>query len=130
MERILEPEIMDDPEQVLAYAQADFEEENQAFVDRFQDLFGDLGEGLIIDMGCGPGDIPIRLARSQPKSQIIGIDASTRMIAYAEEAVMTHGAMRGGWLALRRLARCHPFTPGGLDPVPVPGSGVSATKEI
>ncbi len=87
MERILEPEIMDDPEQVLAYAQADFEEENQAFVDRFQELFGDLGEGLIIDMGCGPGDIPIRLARSQPKSQIIGIDASTRMIAYAEEAV-------------------------------------------
>ena len=35
MERVLEPEIMDDPEQVLAYARADFEQENQGFVDQF-----------------------------------------------------------------------------------------------
>jgi putative membrane protein insertion efficiency factor len=37
---------------------------------------------------------------------------------YAEEAVRRHGAGRGAALALRRLARCHPFRPGGLDPVP------------
>jgi putative membrane protein insertion efficiency factor len=37
---------------------------------------------------------------------------------YATEAVLRHGAMRGSLLAARRLLRCHPFRPGGLDPVP------------
>lgn len=37
---------------------------------------------------------------------------------YAAQAVRTHGVWRGGWLALRRLARCHPFATGGIDPVP------------
>jgi putative membrane protein insertion efficiency factor len=38
--------------------------------------------------------------------------------AYAVESLRTHGAARGSWLALRRLLRCHPWNPGGLDPVP------------
>jgi uncharacterized protein len=37
---------------------------------------------------------------------------------YAHAAVVKHGWVRGTWLALRRLARCHPFAKGGLDPVP------------
>ena len=37
---------------------------------------------------------------------------------YAVEAVERHGAMRGGWLALKRVGRCHPFHSGGYDPVP------------
>ena len=38
--------------------------------------------------------------------------------AYALQAITLHGLWRGGWLALKRLCRCHPFSQGGFDPVP------------
>lgn len=37
---------------------------------------------------------------------------------YAREAVVRYGSLKGGWMALRRLLRCHPFHAGGFDPIP------------
>lgn len=46
--------------------------------------------------------------------------------AYGLEALRVHGALRGGWLTLKRIGRCHPFTAGGYDPVPQPRDGAVA----
>ena len=42
---------------------------------------------------------------------------------YAREAIHLHGALRGGWLTLKRLGKCHPFHPGGFDPPPCASHG-------
>ena len=48
--------------------------------------------------------------------------------AYALGAVEEHGALRGSWLAVRRLARCHPWAAGGYDPVPGRGEPTDTTR--
>ncbi len=91
MDRVLERELMDDPAQVLAYAAADFAQENQGFVDRFCEYFPDFTGGHVFDLGCGPGDISIRFSRAVPGCQITGIDASAPMVKVAEETVRQAG---------------------------------------
>lgn len=91
MERVLEKELMDDEEQALAYAQAEFAQENQTFVDRFRESFPEFEDGHLVDLGCGPADIPIRIARAVPRSRVTAVDGSPAMIRLAEEAVRRSG---------------------------------------
>ena len=103
MDRVLEPELMDDPEQALVYARADFEEENQGFVDRFLEYYPDLEDVHVLDLGCGPADIPIRIARVLPECRVTGVDGSAPMIAIGREAVRVAG------LSDRITLRCERF---------------------
>lgn len=91
MERVLEPELMEDPSQTLAYARADLAEVNQGFVDRFRAMFPELNTGSVLDLGCGPADIPLRLARALPRLQITAVDGSATMLAHARKAVTEAG---------------------------------------
>jgi ubiquinone/menaquinone biosynthesis C-methylase UbiE len=90
MERILEAELMDDQQQALAYAEADFSASNQAYVDLV--LAGaPAGLGRVLDIGCGPADVDVLLAASSPASQITAVDGSAAMIELARRAVAAAG---------------------------------------
>lgn len=90
MKRRPEPELMDSEAQTLAYAEADFNEANTLFTDTFQRRFPDLpGTGHMADLGCGPGDIVIRMAHAFPGWQITGIDAGENMLKRAGERLET-----------------------------------------
>ncbi|HEU4503668.1 MAG TPA: class I SAM-dependent methyltransferase, partial [Nitrospira sp.] len=103
MDRVPEPELMEDREQAAAYAAADFSQENQGFVDRFEEYFPGFSSGRVLDAGCGPADIPIRFARRYPACHLIAIDGSQAMIDLAQQAVSHAG------LSDRITVRCERF---------------------
>ena len=78
--RFAEPELMDTPEQVAAYAAADFSVPHQALVTKFAELFPDFGTGLVLDIGCGAADVTARFALQYPEAQILGVDAGPQML--------------------------------------------------
>jgi len=76
---------MDSEAQTLAYAEADFNESNNLFAERFLTRFPDLpASGRLADLGCGPGDITVRLARALPGWQLTGFDAGPNMLRHAQ----------------------------------------------
>lgn len=92
MERIPEPELMNDPEQVAAYAGPSLDNGSWLFVQRFRKSFPRLAQqGAVLDLGCGPAAIPLRLAGFLPHWEIHGIDGSPAMLASGREAVRREG---------------------------------------
>ena len=92
MQRVAEPELMNDADQALVYAQADFSEPHDHFVELFkQSLSDDKFEGCILDLGCGPGDICLRMARAFPEAEIFGVDGAEAMLALGREAIKQQG---------------------------------------
>jgi len=87
MDRVPEPEIMDDPAQAAAYARADFADVNQRFVDGLLERFPGIDGALVVDLGCGPADIDVRLARAAPRVRVIALDASLPMLRLGREAL-------------------------------------------
>lgn len=91
MNRVLEPELMTDREQAQAYAAADFAAVNQGFVDRFRARFPYFERGHLVDLGCGPADIPIRFCRALPAVTLTAVDGSEAMLGPGRTAVAASG---------------------------------------
>jgi len=89
MERIPEPELMVEKEQVISYDKADFSEGEVNLINQINYYLLrkniSLGEkDLIVDLGCGPGNISEKLAIKWPNTEVVGIDGSKEMILRAE----------------------------------------------
>jgi ubiquinone/menaquinone biosynthesis C-methylase UbiE len=94
MKRVAEPELMDLPDEVDAYAKADFAEVNERFVSRLLELAGSRRELRAVDLGTGPADIPIRVAKRRSKWKIVAADASGPMLKVARREIRKAGVSR------------------------------------
>ena len=89
MERTVEPELMEKEYQVISYANADFSEGENNLINQIsyylrKNYINLSEEDLIVDLGCGPGNISEKLSMKWPKANVIGIDGSKEMIRKAE----------------------------------------------
>lgn len=93
MERIPEPELMDEPAQARAYATADFEQPHSRFIELFRERFPERegAGGWVLDLGCGPGDITLRFARAYPGCELHGVDGAPAMLELGRETVTAAG---------------------------------------
>lgn len=111
MKRIPEPDLMNDADQALAYANADFSEPNALFIDLFRQKYSHKNiVGNVLDLGCGPADIAIRFAQTFPHGSIEGIDGAKNMLKHGREAVIKQNLSRRidlicGYLPKAKLPR-------------------------
>src|SRR5262245_40526656 len=111
MERTPEPELMLDAEQARAYASADFEAPHRFCIELLQRKHPALARrGRAVDLGCGPGDVTLRLARALPEWRIDALDGSPAMLDLARRA-----AERAG---VHGVTFCEVLLPHGAPPRP------------
>lgn len=96
MERTPEPDLMNEPAQAKAYAEADFSQPHENFVDLFKEYFsrqsnGQALKGNVLDLGCGPGDVTIRFAKRFPDCSILAVDGANAMLELGKKAVEAEG---------------------------------------
>lgn len=150
MDRVLEPEIMNDRDADAAYARADFSDSNQAFADRLAAELERAGapgrepgsaragsraadraahraagrrrSGLrIVDLGCGPADVTLRIARRLPDAHVVGVDGAEEMLHLARAAVRS--------AALSQRIELHLGRVPGID-LPVHGFDAVVSKDM
>jgi len=92
MKRVPEPELMVAPQQAEAYAGPHLDSAYWLFLQCLRKFFPDLApEDAILDLGCGPAVIPLRLARLFPNCEIHGVDGAHQMLEYGRQAVRREG---------------------------------------
>ena len=113
MDRVPEPDLMNDAAQAQAYALADFSEPHNQFVDQFRRCFPRSRPARVLDLGCGTADITLRFARAYPECRMIGIDGAPAMLRHA------HGAVAGAGMDGRIQLMCVRL-PQVRAPLPLP----------
>ena len=119
MDRIPEPELMDDPAEAEAYAITDFSDVNEKFTERFTELMiQNYGKSVLkrhfvmADLGCGPGDITNRVRFRFMEALIVGVDGAPSMLKYAKNYFPNS---RIDWIAAD--AKRLPFRSSSIDVV-------------
>jgi len=82
---------MDSEAQATAYAETDFSEPHNAFVEHFQIRFPAFMEGTVLDLGCGTADVIIRFAEIYPKAHITGVDGAQAMLDIGKKDLRSQG---------------------------------------
>lgn len=111
MKRVVEPELMSEDAQALAYAKADFAAAHDAYVQLFAERFARRPrQALALDLGCGPCDVTIRFAQANPAYEFHAVDGSAAMLKYGQAAIARHHGLS------RRIKLIAGFIPGA--PIP------------
>jgi len=96
MKRIPEPELMIEPEQVSAYANADFHEPHSNFISMLRSYCGTENKiRTILDLGCGSGDITFKFAKTFPETIIDSVDGSREMLEFAKNILADKPELQG-----------------------------------